>query len=507
MKEQEREETRRLLSLPLAKPPEKWEPWLYECLPSVFSPAAPFAPHHREFWRWVERLQLGKPPSDEDSLILVLARGGGKTTGAEAAVVRLAAKGARKFVLYVRGIQTRANESVQAIAGLLESRRFNHHYPEVSDRRLSKYGHSRGWSMQRLRTASGFNVVGLGLDAAIRGAKLDEARPDLIVFDDIDERHDNYATVQKKIDIITRSILPTGTDHTAHIVIQNLVHAESIIQKLVNKGPMAARFLINRKVIGPVPAVQDLVTEPRLDKASGMMRDIIISGEPTWAGQDLDACQRAINLYTLTAFKAESQHEVRQREGRVYHQFTNENVYPVQDLILPGPDDEDDQNEDGMAFYHAHDFGSANRAWGLFARFQIGDKWVYCLVYEAVLPEDTTSQRAAKIKKHFAGRRIIAGWGGAASETQQRRDNAEAGLAIRLPTVTDVESQIDNVNEMLSKGALLISSACVATLDQIERCVRDPQRGIVSKSVYHHLDVLRYFAAGINNLGILIGGA
>ncbi len=437
----------------------------------------------------------------------MVGRGGGKTTSAEAAVVRLAAKGARKFCLYVRGIQTRANESIQAIAGLLESRRFNHHYPQVSERRLSKYGHSRGWSMQRLRTLSGFNALGFGLDAAIRGAKFDEYRPDLIILDDIDARYDSYATVQKKIDIITRSILPTGTDHTAHIVIQNLVHAESIVQKLVNKGPLAARFLINRKVIGPVPAVKNLKTEPQLDRASGMMRDIVVGGEPTWAGQDLDACQRAINLYTLTAFKAESQHEVRQREGRVYHQFKNENVYPAQDLILPGPDDEDDQNEDGMAFYHAHDFGSANRAWGLFVRFQIGDKWVYCLVYEAILPEDTTSQRAAKIKKHFIGRRIVAGWGGAASETQQRRDNAEVGLAIRLPTVTDVESQIDNVNEMLSKGTLLISSACVATLDQIERCVRGPQGEIVSKSTYHHLDVLRYFAAGINNLGILIGGA
>jgi len=38
---------------------------------------------------------------------------------------------------------------------------------------------SKGWRRNRLRTASGFTIVAIGLDTAARGVKLDEDRPDL----------------------------------------------------------------------------------------------------------------------------------------------------------------------------------------------------------------------------------------------------------------------------------------------------------------------------------------
>jgi len=69
-------------------------------------------------------------------------------------------------------------------------------------------GYQQGWTQSTKVTESGFIQQGIGLDSIMRGAKLDDAIPDLIVFDDIDERHDSPATTAKKIQIFTETILP-----------------------------------------------------------------------------------------------------------------------------------------------------------------------------------------------------------------------------------------------------------------------------------------------------------
>lgn len=170
------------------------------------------------------------------------------------------------------------------------------------------------------------------------------------------------------------------------------------------------------------------------------------------------------------------------RTGRVYHGFGSECI--VNRLNLKR-----------ASFYHAHDFGAVNEAWGLFAK--VGG--TYYLIHEALLPEGTTSARASMVKSHFKGRKLVAGWGGAPAEKQQRRDYRQNGVDIRPPNITDVEGQIDKVNEMFENGTLKILSDCTLTIDQLENCVRDEKEGISDKSIWHHLDVLRYFAGGVNS--------
>jgi len=60
----------------------------------------------------------------------------------------------------------------------------------LSSRKLGKYGHSKGWRRERLRTASGLTIDALGLDTGTRGAKIENQRPDFIIFDDVDEKFD-----------------------------------------------------------------------------------------------------------------------------------------------------------------------------------------------------------------------------------------------------------------------------------------------------------------------------
>ena len=178
--------------------PQQWRDWCRTLFPKTFT--RPFSDRQIQLWEWIESIEADGKPSPS-AYVDIEPRGGGKTTTAETAVIRLGAKESRKFVLYVRGTQDKANESVQNIGAKLESQNAGLHYPRLSERKISKYGHSRGWKLSMLRSSNGFNVVALGLDAAVRGVKLEDYRPDFIIFDDIDGEHDTPKTIQKKIDI------------------------------------------------------------------------------------------------------------------------------------------------------------------------------------------------------------------------------------------------------------------------------------------------------------------
>jgi hypothetical protein len=127
----------------------------------------------------------------------------------------LGVRGKRKYVLYVRETQEQADKSVANVAALLESKAVASYYPEHGDRMVSKFGASRGWRRNRLRTSGGFTVDAIGLDTAARGVKVEEQRPDLIILDDIDDKHDSAGATARKIKTITTSILPAGSSNAA----------------------------------------------------------------------------------------------------------------------------------------------------------------------------------------------------------------------------------------------------------------------------------------------------
>ena len=285
--------------------PSYWEDWAKELFPASFS--SPFADHHLDFWEHAESIKPGVKPL---AFFAVWGRGGGKTTNAEAAVVRLGAKRTRKFCVYVRSTQDKANESIQNIATLLEKPSVERYYPVLASRKQGKYGNSLGWRIDTLRCGNDFSVIALGLNASVRGIKLDQFRPDLIVFDDIDDRRDSMAAIQKKIDTITSDILPAGSADVAVLGIQNLIHPNSIFSKLVNGE---AEFLYDRIISGPYPSVRDLDYEPRPE---GGYR--VISGTPTWAGQSLSICEMQINEWGISQFLREAQHEVDDPPGGIW---------------------------------------------------------------------------------------------------------------------------------------------------------------------------------------------
>lgn len=289
-------------------PPAGWENWLKTMFPAIFSHG--FAPHHRTFWDWVWTLQRGVRPAP---YVYILARGGGKSVSTETAAVRVGAERIRDYAWYCCETQDQADKHLDSIAEMLESSEIETYYPELGERKLGKYGTPKAWRRNRLATASGFTVDAIGLDTGVRGARVKESRPGLIIFDDVDGKHDSAKTTRKKVEIMTTSILPAGTTDCIVLFCQNLITPDSIASQLCDGR---ADFVLDRIVEGPHPAIHGLTYEQR--EVDDKQQFVITGGTATWAGQDLEICQEQINTWGISAFLQEAQHEVDAPPGGMF---------------------------------------------------------------------------------------------------------------------------------------------------------------------------------------------
>lgn len=292
-----------------ASAPAHWEDWLDTMFPAAF--IDPHALHHEEYWAWLWSIRAGVRPRP---YVLILSRGGGKTTCVEVAPIALGAKNLRRYAWYIQATQSQADKRISNIAEKLEGKTFGEYYPDMSERYIGKFGNPGGWRRSFVRTRSDFVVEAVGLDKAVRSSKVGDARPDLIIIDDVDSFHDSPAVVERKIDTLTNTILPAAAADAVIIFIQNLMHPNSIAAKLVGE----ADFLVDRIVSGPYPALTDFEYEIRYDEQIGRNRAMITHGYPTWAGQDVERCQVYIDTFTLRSFRSECQHEVDEQLGGVW---------------------------------------------------------------------------------------------------------------------------------------------------------------------------------------------
>lgn len=299
----ERERRRRRSSAAPARGVEQgWREWLAAKFPAYTS--APFAERHIRLWEWLASLTPGARVRPRVEL---WPRGGAKSSTAELGACYVGCKGSRRFVLYVCKTQAQADKHLQSIAALLEQAGI--------DRALNKYQQSRGWTQQIVRAANGFNVVSLGLDAASRGIKLDQYRPDLIILDDIDDKHDSQELTQKKIETLTESVLPTGAPECVILFIQNMIRRDSIAARLADGR---ADFLLDREPATVEPAIEGLAFE-RVLAADGTPHYRITAGTPTWEGQDLATAEYQLNTWGRLAFLREAQHQVKDVENGLWN--------------------------------------------------------------------------------------------------------------------------------------------------------------------------------------------
>lgn len=263
----------------------------------------PRAPRHEKAWAWLGSLRRGEKPA---AFIGNWARGGAKSTVAELGVVECGFSLRRRFVLYVSGTQDQADLHVQSIATLLEQ--------AGEARAVNAYGSSKGWTGKLLRTSRGFNVLSVGLDKNLAGAKLGDLRPDLIVIDDVDDRDDSPTVTQRKLRRLTQTVLPAGSVDCAVLFIQNRVHRTSIMSLVLD----GKTDILLRRVVSDEPAIRNLVYEVEIT-AEGIPRYIITGGEATWEeGQSMATCQAQINEWGISAFLTQSQHIVEEPDGGLF---------------------------------------------------------------------------------------------------------------------------------------------------------------------------------------------
>jgi hypothetical protein len=285
--------------------PDVWRDWLTLLFPSYIS--AGFAPRHEAFWQWVWAIRRGARPLP---FVAIWPRGGGKSVSAEIAAVAIGARDVRDYVWYCCETQPQADKHVETIGDMLESPTFGVYYPDMGQPEVGKYGNPKAWRRSRLWTRAGFTIDAIGLDTAARGARVKENRPGLIVLDDVDAKHDSPGTMEKKIEIITTSLLPAGSNDCAVLFVQNLMTPDSVASRLVDGR---ADFLLDRMVSGPFPAIEGLTHH---QNEHGQF--VITGGAATWDGQNLETCQEQINTWGLSAFLQEAQHEVDAPPGGMF---------------------------------------------------------------------------------------------------------------------------------------------------------------------------------------------
>ncbi len=305
---------------PQTATPKSWSDWLRSCGPRTFT--GEFASFHVEFWDWNWRLLLaakrGETISDEDQAFLALwFRGAGKSSHVEWAAIAEGAILGAGYVLYVSGTQALAEGHVAAIRERLESEEIAERYPHLASPQIGRHGNQFGWRQNFLRTSGGWAIRPVGLDVGVRGGRVGDMRPSLIIFDDVDDHADSPATVEKKEDVISRSILPAGTGSTRLFFAQNLIHRNSVANRIYTRK---SGLLARRIVSGPFQAFEGLEIETR--QTGEGPREVITAGTPTWSAIDLKACQNFLDNSGRPAFLAEYQHDFAATEqGRVLPEY------------------------------------------------------------------------------------------------------------------------------------------------------------------------------------------
>lgn len=294
---------------------DDWHQWVSLISPQKFD----FGLHHTAFWEWVWSVKSDvRPPP----FVAVWPRGGAKSTSVELACLMLAARGTRKYGLYVCESQDQADDHVGNVAAMLELEATARAFPELAARATGKFGNIKGWRRNRVMTQSGFILDALGLDSAARGVKIENQRPDLLVFDDIDSEQDSQLGTEKKIRTLTTALLPAGSNDVATLMCQNVVHKDSIFARLIDGR---ANFLADRIVSGPIPALTDFSYEQSDGKFT-------VKGEPVWSGQSLSRCNEMVRDMGISAFLSECQHIMEAADGGM---FSHLEYKHIQEKDLP----------------------------------------------------------------------------------------------------------------------------------------------------------------------------
>jgi hypothetical protein len=308
-----------------------WETWLKTLGAATFT--RELAPIQKKFWEWnwtaLMKVRQNIPLEPRELIgFLPHARETGKSSNVEWACIAEGALLKGGYVIFYSGKQAQAEEHVTAIRDRIESEHVSEIYPWLASPKMGTHGNKYGWGKEFLMTKGGWAIRPVGADVAIRGGKVLNLRPTLIVIDDLDELGESPYVVEHKEQILTRSILPMGNERTRVLVPQNPIHENSVVNRMLTGASMA---LAVRTVFGeleedgsmssrPVSAVRNLEYETRQSDEGPYT--VITKGTSNWPGITIENWQTTLNRVGPPAFLAEYQHSMEvAKEARVLPEF------------------------------------------------------------------------------------------------------------------------------------------------------------------------------------------
>jgi len=287
------------------------------------------APHHEEgcLWHYDARMELlngGQPINDWWSYFPIWPRGHMKSTIARRMSVIDAMMSwsydVPSYILYISRVYDMAKRHAMSIETLIRSPEVKHFCPMLSQVKRNEMGQAKGWQATFLNTLANTIYHCGGLDEGLAGANIDDIRPTFIFLDDIDGRERSPQKTKTRFTKLTEEILPMRQENTLAFWPQNLINDQTTMYRVQHGHE---RILTNRKPTVPIPAFRNFKTE--VQTIEGIVKDVIVSGEPTWEYYSIERGQQEINTYGLQAFLQECQHEVEgTNEGVLLHNYDDE---------------------------------------------------------------------------------------------------------------------------------------------------------------------------------------
>lgn len=192
----------------------------------------PFGSIHLDL---IKELQRSLNTPGRVNSVVIMPRGFGKTTlvtlGAPAWAVCCQL---RKYIIICSDSSEQADLQLENLKDELEA----------NVRILEDFGVQRGseWAKGRFVTATDIRVEALGAGKKIRGRKYKENRPDLIIFDDIENLEEVKSETQRESrkKWYRQAAMRAGWEDTKTLTVGNLLHADCLLAELM-QNPMYRR--------------------------------------------------------------------------------------------------------------------------------------------------------------------------------------------------------------------------------------------------------------------------
>lgn len=145
----------------------------------------------------------------------------------------------KKFIIIISDSSTQSSSLLGAIVAELEmNEKILQDYGRIAGYVPSSIEDKQKWTANDIMTTTSIRVLALGMTSKYRGLRNREARPDLVILDDVenDENVSSQDQRDKIGNIFNKSILNLGDESTRYVYVGTILHYDSLLNNIINKG-------------------------------------------------------------------------------------------------------------------------------------------------------------------------------------------------------------------------------------------------------------------------------